>query len=131
MTTKINMLAIDLAKGSFQVCAVTADGAVLYNRVLSRTRLTTLLAEHRACVVATEACATSHHWGRVAQEHGHEVRLVPAAYVKPFVKRQKNDRADAEAIAEAAMRPSMRFVAVKSAETQARASSIGLEPVAP
>ena len=68
-----------------------------------------------------EACATSHHWGRVAQEHGHEVRLVPAAYVKPFVKRQKNDRADAEAIAEAAMRPTMRFVAVKSAETQARA----------
>ena len=68
-----------------------------------------------------EACATSHHWGRVAQRHGHEVRLVPAAYVKPFVKRQKNDRADAEAIAEAASRPSMRFVAVKSAETQGRA----------
>jgi len=68
-----------------------------------------------------EACATSHHWGRVAQVHGHEVRLVPAAYVKPFVKRQKNNRADAEVIAEAAPRPSMRFVAVKSAETQGRA----------
>ena len=68
-----------------------------------------------------EACATSHHWGRVAQHNGHEVRLVPAVYVKPFVKRQKNDRADAEAIAEAASRPSMRFVTVKSAETQARA----------
>lgn len=78
-----------------------------------------------------EACATSHHWGRVAQRHGHEVRLVPAAYVKPFVERQKNDRADAEAIAEAALRPTMRFVAVKSAETQGRASSIGLEPMAP
>ena len=121
MTMKISMLAIDLAKGSFQVCAVGADGAVLYNRVLSRTRLATLLGEQPACVVVMEACATSHHWGRVAQQHGHEVRLVPAAYVKPFVKRQKNDRADAEAIAEAASRPTMRFVAVKSVETQGRA----------
>lgn len=121
MTTKISMLAIDLAKSSFQVCAVGPDGAVLYNRALSRTRLATLLAEQPACVVAMEACATSHHWGRVAQRYGHEVRLVPAAYVKPFVKRQKNDRADAEAIAEAASRPTMRFVAVKSQDTQGRA----------
>jgi transposase len=121
VTTKISMLAIDLAKGSFQVCAVAADGAVLYNRVMSRTRLAALLAEQPACVVAMEACATSHHWGRMAQSHGHEVRLVPAVYVKPFVKRQKNDRADAEAIAEAALRPTMRFVAVKSADTQGRA----------
>lgn len=68
-----------------------------------------------------EACATSHHWGRVAQAHGHEVRLVPAAYMKPFVKRQKNDRSDAEAIAEAALRPTMGFVTVKNAETQGRA----------
>lgn len=121
MMTTISMLAIDLAKGSFQVCAIGLDGAVLYNRVLSRTRLTNLLAEQSACVVAMEACATSHYWGRVAQSHGHEVRLVPAVYVKPFVKRQKNDKADAEAIAEAASRPTMRFVAVKSAETQGRA----------
>ena len=128
MTTRISMLAIDLAKGSFQVCAIGADGAVLYNRVLSRPRLMTLLLEQPACVVAMEACATSHHWGRVAQSHGHEVRLVPASYVKPFVKRQKNDKVDAEAIAEAALRPTMRFVAVKSAETQGRASPIGLEP---
>ncbi len=78
-----------------------------------------------------EACATSHHWGRVAQSHGHEIRLVPAVYVKPFVKRQKHGRADAEAMAEAALRPAMRFVAVKSADTQGRASSIGLEPMAP
>ena len=121
MTTNIGMLAIDLAKGSFQVCAIGPEGAVLYNRSMSRTRLASLLAEQPACIVAMEACATSHHWGRVAQLHGHEARLVPAAYVKPFVKRQKNDRADAEAITEAALRPTMRFVAVKSAETQARA----------
>jgi transposase len=121
MTTLISMLAIDLAMGSFQVCAIGADGAVLYNRVLTRTRLMTLLAELPVCVAAMEACATSHYWGRVAQSHGHEVRLVPAEYVKPFVKRQKNDKADAEAIAEAASRPTMRLVAVKSAETQGRA----------
>src|SRR6056297_782117 len=121
MTTKISMLAIDLAKCSFLVCAVGPYGTVLYNRALSRTRLATLLAEQPACIVAMEACATSHHWGRVAQGYGHEVRLVPAIYVKPFVKRQKNDRADAEAIAEAALRPNMRFVAVKNVETQSRA----------
>lgn len=132
---KISMMAIDLAKGSFQVCAVGPDGTVLSNRAMSRTRLAALLAEPPACVVAMEACATSHHWGRFAQAYGHEVRPVPAAYVKPFVKRQSeaeeatiqwigvppNDHADAEAIAEAALRPTMRFVAVKSAETQARA----------
>lgn len=118
---EIGMLAIDLAKSSFQVCGVGPDGVVLFDRAMSRPRLTALLAEGPACVVAMEARATSHHWGRMAQAHGHEVRLVPAAYVKPFVKRQKNDRADAEAIAEAASRPTMRFVAVKSAETQGRA----------
>ena len=73
MTTPIRMLAIDLAKGSFQLCAIGLDGAVLYNRVLSRTRLAALLAEQQSCIVAMEACATSHYWGRVAQFHGHEV----------------------------------------------------------
>ena len=119
--SEINILAIDLAKGSFQVCGVRSDGSVVFNKSLSRPRLYRLLAEQPCCIVAMEACATSHHWGRVAQSHGHEARLIPAAYVKPFVKRQKNDRADAEAIAEAANRPSMRFVAVKSAEKQGRA----------
>ena len=101
MTTNISMLTIDLAKESSQVCAIGADGAVLYNRVLSRTRLMTLPAEQPTCIVAMEACATSHHWGRVALSHGHEVRLVPAAYVKPFVKWQKNDKAAASAITSA------------------------------
>ena len=117
ITTPINMLAIDLAMVRFQVCAIGQDGAVRYDRVLSRSRLATLLAGQQCCVMVTGACATSRYWGRVAQSHDHELRLVPAAYVKPFVKRPKNDAADAEAIAEAAS----RFVAVKSSETQGRA----------
>lgn len=108
MTTKINMLAIDLAKGSFQLCAVAANGAVLYNRALSRVRQATLRAEQPACIVALVACATSPHWGRLSQQHGHDVRLVPAAYVKPFVRRQKNDRAEAEALAEMALFVNLR-----------------------
>ena len=122
MKTKIGMLAIDPAKGGLQVSAVGQDGA------LSRTRLAAPLAGQPTCVVAMKPCATSHHRGRLAQAYGHKVRLVPAACVKPFLKRQKNDRADAEAIAEAALRPTMRFAAVKSAETRACASSIGLGP---
>lgn len=122
MMTPFSMLAVDLAKGSFQVCAIGLEGPVLYNRVLSRTRLAALLAEQQSCIVAMETCATSHYWDRVAQSHGHEVRLVPAAYVKPFIKRQKNDKAYAEAIAEAASRRAMRFVAVKSVATQGRAA---------
>lgn len=119
--SEINILAIDLAKHSFQVCGVDDAGRVVFNRSMTRTRLFRLLADHERCIVAMEACATSHHWGRVALAHGHEARLIPAIYVKPFVKRQKNDHADAEAIAEAASRPNMRFVAVKSAEKQGRA----------
>lgn len=119
--SEISILAIDLAKNSFQVCAVRGDGSVVFNRAVSRPRLHQLLAQQEGCIVAMEACATSHHWGRVAQSQGHDARLIPAQYVKPFVKRQKNDHADAAAIAEAASRPTMSFVAVKSAERQGRA----------
>jgi transposase len=115
------ILAIDLAKRSFQVCVTDRAGSVLYNRSVSRTKLEMLLKEQSSCIVAMEACATSHFWGRLAEAHGHEVRLIPPIYVKPFVKRQKNDAADAAAIAEAALRPNMHYVAVKSAEHQARA----------
>jgi len=119
--SEISILAIDLAKNSFQVCGVKTDGVAVFNKSVSRSRLIQLLSDQKPCIVAMEACATSHYWGRMAQAHGHEVRIIPAIYVKPFVKRQKNDFADAAAIAEAASRPSMSFVAVKSAEKQARA----------
>lgn len=115
------LLAIDLGKRHFQVCGTGVDGRVLFNRSLSRPKLMELLAGQPRCIVAMEACSTSHHWGRIAEGAGHEVRLIPPIYVKPFVKRQKNDAADAEAIAEAARRPNLHFVAVKDAEHQARA----------
>jgi transposase len=92
---------------------------VAFRRKLSRAKLLPFLASQPRCMVAMEACASAHHWGREIQALGHEVRLIAPAYVKPFVKRQKNDTADAEAIAEAAVRPTMRYVAVKSAEKQA------------
>lgn len=89
--------------------------------MVSRAKLETVLCEQVPCILAMEACATSHFWGRFAQGLGHEVRLIPPIYVKPFVKRQKNDAADAAAIAEAVLRPNLHYVAVKSAEQQARA----------
>jgi transposase len=119
--TEVYILAIDLAKRSFQVCATAQGGAVLFNRMVSRAKLETVLREQVPCIVAMEACATSHFWGRFAQSLVHDVRLIPPIYVKPFVKRQKNDAADAAAIAEAALRPNLHYVAVKSAEDQARA----------
>lgn len=109
------IMAIDLAKRSFQVCAMDRAQSALYNRTMSRAKLEQLLEGQDSCIVAMEACATSHFWGRRAQALGHEVRLIPPIYVKPFVKRQKNDAADAAAIAEAALQPNMHYVAVKSA----------------
>jgi len=119
--TEVHVLAIDLAKRRVQVCGTARGGAVLFNRTVSRSKLEQLLRGQPPCIVAMEACATSHYWGRMAQGFGHEVRLIPPIYVKPFVKRQKNDAADAAAIAEAALRPNMICVTVKSAENQARA----------
>lgn len=119
--SNVHILAIDLAKRSFQICGTDRGGAVLFNRMVSRAKQMQVLDTHEPCIVAMEACATSHYWGRVAQSSGHDVRLIPPIYVKPFVKRQKNDAADAAAIAEAVLRLNMHCVAVKSAEHQARA----------
>ncbi len=98
-----------------------ADGSVAFRRKLSRGKLLGFLASQPPCTVAMEACAGAHYWGREIAALGHEVRLVPPIYVKPFVKRQKNDAADAEAITEAAERPTMHFVAVKTEAQQAQA----------
>ena len=117
---EVSIIGIDLAKRSFQLHGARADGSVAFRKTLSRGKLLAFLASVPPCVVAMEACASAHYWGREIMKLGHEVRLVPPIYVKPFVKRQKNDTTDAEAICEAALRPTMRFVAVKGEEQQAR-----------
>src|SRR4249919_2951167 len=117
---KASTIGLDLAKLVFQVHGADATGAVVFRKRLRRTAVLQFFASQAPCRVAMEACASSHYWGRELSRIGHEVRLIPPAYVKPFVKRQKNDAADAEAIAEAASRPTMRFVAVKTEEQQAR-----------
>ena len=115
------IISIDLAKRVFQLHGAAADGTVLFRRLLRRDALLSFLASQPPCTVAMEACGSAHHWGRSIRSLGHEIKLIPAIYVKPFVKRQKNDAADAEAIAEAAVRPTMRTVAVKTEEQQAQA----------
>ncbi len=117
---EVSIIGIDLAKRSFQVHGARADGSVAYRRKLSRAKLLGFLASQPPCTVAMEACASAHYWGREIAALGHEVRLVPPIYVKPFVKRHKNDAADAEAITEAAERPTMHFVAVKTEAQQAQ-----------
>lgn len=116
----VSIVGIDLAKRSFQLHGASPDGSVVFRKKLSRPQLVTFLSKLPRCIVAMEACATSHHWGREIGILGHDIRLIPPVYVKPFVKRQKNDANDAEAIAEAASRPTMRYVSVKSVEQQAQ-----------
>ena len=118
---EVSIIGIDLARNSFQVHGARADGSVAYRKKLSRTNVLGFLATQPCCVVAMEACASAHYWAREIIKLGHDVRLVPPIYVKPFVKRHKNDAADAEAISEAAQRPTMHFVAVKTEEQQAQA----------
>jgi len=116
---KASIIGVDLAKHVFQIHGAGADGSVAFRKKISRLKFLPFLASQPRCVVAMEACAGAHSWARDILAQGHEVRLIAPVYVKPFVKRQKNDMADAEAITEAAARPTMRFVAVKSAEKQA------------
>ena len=108
---KATIIGIDLAKRVFQVHGAAQDGRPVFRKKVSRAQFLGFLAKQSPAVVAMEACATAHGWGRAISGLGHEVRLIAPIYVKPFVRRQKNDAADAEAIAEAASRPTMRFVA--------------------
>jgi transposase len=118
---EVSTIGLDLAKSVFQAHGADAAGGVVFRKRLRRDQVLAFFAGQPACLVAMEACASAHYWGRELGALGHEVRLIPPAYVKPFVKRQKNDMADAEAICEAAQRPTMRFVATKTAEAQGAA----------
>lgn len=119
--TEVTTIGLDLAKNVFQAHGADANGAPVFRKRLKRDGVLAFFAAQPRCRVAMEACPGAHHWGREISKLGHEVRLIAPAYVKPFVKRQKNDAADAEAICEAAQRPTMRFVAVKSEAKQASA----------
>jgi len=115
----VTTIGLDIAKSVFQVHGIDAEGRVALRQQLKRRRVPAFFAKLDPCVVGIEACASSHYWAREIRGLGHEVRLMPPAYVKPYVKRQKNDTADAEAICEAVQRPNMRFVPIKSPEQQA------------
>ena len=117
--TTVSTIGLDIAKHVFQAHGADASGQAVFRKKITRTKLIDFLASQPRCLVALEACGGAHYWGREISKLGHTVRLIPPSYVKPFVKRQKNDAADAEAICEASQRPSMRFVAIKDDEQQA------------
>jgi transposase len=114
----ITAIGLDIAKSVFQVHCIDAGGNVVLRRQLKRRYVLAFFQKLPPCLVGIEACASSHYWSRELQALGHKVRLMPPAYVKPYVKRQKNNATDAEAICEAVTRPNMRFVETKSAEQQ-------------
>src|SRR6476659_796419 len=114
----VTTVGLDIAKSVFQVHCVDAEGQVVIRRQLKRRYVLAYFQKLRPCLVGIEACASSHHWSHELQALGHTVRLMPPAYVKPYVKRQKNDAADAEAICQAVTRTNMRFVPIKTPEQQ-------------
>lgn len=115
---QVTTVGLDLAKNIFQVHGITADGTVAFNKSLRRAQLLDFFKNLEPCLIGMEACGSGHHWARQFQKLGHEVRLMPAMYVKAYVKRGKSDAIDAEAICEAVTRPTMRFVAIKTEEQQ-------------
>jgi len=116
--TEVITIGVDLAKNVFQIHGVDAAGQSVIRKQLRRRQVVPFFRKQPPCLVGMEACATSHHWAREITALGHEVKLMPPRYVKPYVKRNKNDAADAEAICEAVTRPTMRFVAVKNCDQQ-------------
>ncbi len=119
MNEDIAVVGVDLAKNIFQICAASNSGKRLFNKKLSRTKLLSFFANLPCCLVGMEACSSAHYWAREIRKLGHDVRLIPPQFVKPYVKSNKNDAADADAICEAVTRPTMRFVDIKSEEQQA------------
>ena len=116
---EVAVVGLDLAKNVFRVHGVGSTGSVVFRKQLRRAQVLSFFAALPSCLVGIEACASAHHWARELTALGHEVRLMPPPYVKAYVKRGKTDAADAEAIAEAVTRPTMRFVAVKTKAQQA------------
>src|ERR1700716_2586849 len=117
---QVTTIGLDLAKHVFQIHGIDAAEKVVVRRQLRRGQVMAFFEALAPCLIGMEACATAHYWARELTKLGHEVRLMPAKDVKAYVKRNKNDAADAEAICEAVRRPTMRFVGVKSAEQQGR-----------
>lgn len=116
------MIGVDLAKNVFQVHGALRTGEVQFRKKLTRVQFSAFMAQQESCLVIFEACGSAHHWAREMEAIGHDAKLIAPQYVRPFVKRQKNDAADAEAIVIAARQPEMRFVEPKTAEQQSRAA---------
>ena len=111
---QVTTVGLDLVKNIFQAHGIASDGTVAFKRVLRRGQVLPFFAKLAPCLVGMEACGTSHYWARELTKRGHDVRLMPPIYVKPYVKRGKTDAADAAAICEAVTRPTMRFVPIKT-----------------
>ncbi|RLJ60253.1 transposase [Litoreibacter meonggei] len=119
---QVTTIGLDLAKNVFQIHGITEADEVAFNRPLRRAQLLPFFSKIEPCLIGMEACSSAHHWARELTKFGHEVRLIPPIYVKPYVKRGKSDAIDAEAICEAVTRPTMRFVAIKTVEQQSSLS---------
>ena len=124
---RIKIIGIDLAKNSFQIHAIDKNGLKITNKKMTRNKVKSYMINLPNCLVAMEACASAHYWARLFRSYGHEVKLIAPQFVKPFVKSNKNDAVDAEAICEAVQRPNMRFVAIKEV-TQQDIQSLHINP---